>query len=100
MRDYGVGAQILLDLGIKDMILLSNTKRTIVGLEGWGLHFVERVPMGAVLKWTDLRDLGVKLTDKEEWLGQKITCELGAYQVTEKATAVIQKAFELTRRSV
>ena len=37
LRDYGVGAQILLDLGVKDMILLSNTQRTIVGLEGYGL---------------------------------------------------------------
>jgi 3,4-dihydroxy 2-butanone 4-phosphate synthase/GTP cyclohydrolase II len=37
LRDYGIGAQILLDLGVKDMILLSNSKRTIVGLEGYGL---------------------------------------------------------------
>ncbi len=40
LRDYGVGAQILLDLGIKEMILLSNTKRNIVGLEGYGLSVV------------------------------------------------------------
>jgi 3,4-dihydroxy 2-butanone 4-phosphate synthase/GTP cyclohydrolase II len=40
LRNYGVGAQILLDLGIRDMILLSNTKRTIVGLEGYGLAVV------------------------------------------------------------
>ncbi|MEE8393771.1 MAG: 3,4-dihydroxy-2-butanone-4-phosphate synthase [Rhodospirillales bacterium] len=45
LRDYGVGAQILLDLGIKDMILLSNTKRTIVGLEGYGLSVVEQRPI-------------------------------------------------------
>lgn len=37
LRDYGIGAQILLDLGVKDMILLSNSKRAIVGLEGYGL---------------------------------------------------------------
>lgn len=37
LRDYGIGAQILLDLGVKDMVLLSNSKRTIVGLEGYGL---------------------------------------------------------------
>ncbi len=42
LRDYGVGAQILLDLGVKDMILLSNTKRTIVGLEGYGLTIVDQ----------------------------------------------------------
>ncbi len=45
LRDYGVGAQILLDLGVKDMILLSNTKRTIVGLEGYGLAVVEQRPI-------------------------------------------------------
>jgi 3,4-dihydroxy 2-butanone 4-phosphate synthase/GTP cyclohydrolase II len=42
LRDYGIGAQILLDLGVKDMVLLSNTKRTIVGLEGYGLRVVEQ----------------------------------------------------------
>ncbi len=45
LRDYGIGAQILLDLGIRDMILLSNTKRTIVGLEGYGLTVVEQRPI-------------------------------------------------------
>jgi len=42
LRDYGVGAQILLDLGVKEMILLTNAQRTIVGLDGYGLKVVER----------------------------------------------------------
>ena len=42
LRDYGIGAQILLDLGVREMVLLSNTTRTIVGLEGYGLTVVER----------------------------------------------------------
>ena len=42
LRDYGIGAQILLDLGVHDMILLSNTHRTIVGLDGYGLNVVEQ----------------------------------------------------------
>ena len=37
LRDYGIGAQILLDLGVRDMILLTNSNRPIVGLEGYGL---------------------------------------------------------------
>jgi 3,4-dihydroxy 2-butanone 4-phosphate synthase/GTP cyclohydrolase II len=45
LRDYGIGAQILLDLGVHDMILLSNTQRTIVGLEGYGLSVVGRRPI-------------------------------------------------------
>lgn len=45
LREYGVGAQILLDLGVREMILLSNSARTIVGLEGYGLSVVERRPI-------------------------------------------------------
>ena len=45
LRDYGIGAQILLDLGVKDMILLSNRARTIVGLEGYGLNVTETRPI-------------------------------------------------------
>lgn len=45
LRDYGVGAQILLDLGVTNMTLLSNTERTIIGLEGYGLHVEGRQPI-------------------------------------------------------
>jgi 3,4-dihydroxy 2-butanone 4-phosphate synthase/GTP cyclohydrolase II len=46
IRDYGVGAQILLDLGVSDMILLSNSRRTVVGLqEGYGLRIVDQRPI-------------------------------------------------------
>ncbi|MCH7887987.1 MAG: 3,4-dihydroxy-2-butanone-4-phosphate synthase [Proteobacteria bacterium] len=45
LRQYGVGAQILLDLGIRNMILLSNTKRTIIGLDGFGLTVVDQRPI-------------------------------------------------------
>ena len=44
LRDYGIGAQILLDLGIKDMILLTDSEKTVVGLEGYGLNIVARKP--------------------------------------------------------
>ncbi len=37
LRNYGIGAQILLDLGIKEMILLTNSEHTVIGLEGYGL---------------------------------------------------------------
>jgi 3,4-dihydroxy 2-butanone 4-phosphate synthase/GTP cyclohydrolase II len=45
LRDYGIGAQILADLGVRDMELLSNTPRTIVALEGYGLNIVGRRPI-------------------------------------------------------
>lgn len=45
LRDYGLGAQILSDLGVHEMILLSNHKRAIIGLEGYGLNIVEQRPI-------------------------------------------------------
>jgi 3,4-dihydroxy 2-butanone 4-phosphate synthase/GTP cyclohydrolase II len=45
MRDYGVGAQILVDLGLHDIRLLTNNPMKIVGLEGFGLSISERVPL-------------------------------------------------------
>jgi 3,4-dihydroxy 2-butanone 4-phosphate synthase/GTP cyclohydrolase II len=46
LRDYGIGAQILIDLGVHEMILLSNTDHTIIGLDGYGLRVVGRQPIG------------------------------------------------------
>ncbi|MFI5324507.1 MAG: GTP cyclohydrolase II, partial [Thermodesulfobacteriota bacterium] len=43
LRDYGIGAQILLDLGVRNMRLLTNNPKKIKGLEGFGLQIVERV---------------------------------------------------------
>ncbi|HTE35960.1 MAG TPA: 3,4-dihydroxy-2-butanone-4-phosphate synthase [Reyranella sp.] len=45
LRDYGVGAQILIDLGVKEMILLTNSKKSIVGIEGFGLKVVGQKPV-------------------------------------------------------
>jgi 3,4-dihydroxy 2-butanone 4-phosphate synthase/GTP cyclohydrolase II len=45
LRDYGVGAQILHDLGVREMILLSNTRRTIIALEGYGLSVAGQRPI-------------------------------------------------------
>ena len=48
LRDYGVGAQILVDLGVTEMRLLTNVKRTIAGIDGYGLKIVERMPLAAL----------------------------------------------------
>jgi len=45
LRDYGVGAQILAELGVQDMVLLTNTHHTLVGLEGYGLSIVGERPI-------------------------------------------------------
>ena len=45
MRDYGIGAQILADLGLHKIRLMTNNPRKIIGLEGYGIEVVERVPI-------------------------------------------------------
>jgi len=45
LRDYGIGAQILVDLGVKTMRLMTNNPKKIVGLEGYGLVVTERIPI-------------------------------------------------------
>ncbi|MFQ5510747.1 MAG: bifunctional 3,4-dihydroxy-2-butanone-4-phosphate synthase/GTP cyclohydrolase II [Candidatus Krumholzibacteriia bacterium] len=45
LRDYGIGAQILADLGVKKMRLLTNNPKKVVGLKAYGLEIVERVPV-------------------------------------------------------
>ncbi|MBB5686850.1 3,4-dihydroxy-2-butanone-4-phosphate synthase [Sphingobium boeckii] len=45
LRDYGVGAQILTELGVQDMILLTNTHHTLIGLDGYGLSIVGERPI-------------------------------------------------------
>ena len=44
-RDYGIGAQVLYDLGVRSMRLLTNNPSKRAGLEGYGLSIVERVPL-------------------------------------------------------
>jgi len=46
LRDYGIGAQILLDLGLRDIRILTNNPKKIVGIDGYGLSVTEQVPLG------------------------------------------------------
>ena len=65
LRDYGIGAQMLVDLGVKQIRLLTNNPRKIVGFEGYGLTVVERVPL-TVPHGPDNKDY---LKTKKEKLG-------------------------------
>jgi 3,4-dihydroxy 2-butanone 4-phosphate synthase/GTP cyclohydrolase II len=47
-RDYGIGSQILFDLGVREMRLMTNNPRKIVGLEGYGLKIADRIPIETV----------------------------------------------------
>jgi len=60
LRDYGVGAQILVDLGLSDIRLITNNPRKLVGIRGYGLKVTERVPMGIAPNKHNLRYLQTK----------------------------------------
>lgn len=60
LREYGIGAQILADLGLKKIRLLTNNPKKVVGLEGYGLEIMERVPLRIPPKKANLRYLKVK----------------------------------------
>src|SRR5438445_10676937 len=64
-RDYGVGAQILFDMGVRSMRLLTNNPAKRAGLEGYGLSILERVP----LETTPTRENLAYLRAKREKLG-------------------------------
>lgn len=69
LRDYGIGAQILKDLGVRRMRLLTNNPRKIKGLDGYGLEIVERVP----LQLPENEDNARYLHTKKAKLGHMLT---------------------------
>lgn len=69
LRDYGIGAQILKDLGVAKMRLLTNNPRKIRGLEGYGLEVVERVP----IQMKENADNAAYLQAKKKKLGHMLS---------------------------
>lgn len=60
LRDYGIGAQILVDLGVKKMRMMTNNPKKIKGLDGYGMEVVERVPIEMPLKEENRRYMQTK----------------------------------------
>ncbi len=60
LRDYGIGAQILVDLGVRKIRMLTNNPKKVVGLEGYGMTIVERIPIEIKPNEVNLRYLKTK----------------------------------------
>ena len=73
LRDYGIGAQILYDLGIRNLELLTNNPRKVVGLEAYGMKILRRVPLKIAANRFNRRYLATK-RDK---LGHLLDLNLG-----------------------
>jgi len=69
LRDYGLGAQMLRDLGVRKMRLLTNNPKKIIGLEGYGLEVVERV----AIEMPPTRRNRAYLTTKRDKMGHLLT---------------------------
>ena len=71
LREMGTGAQILLDLGVGNMKLMTNNPRKIVGLEGFGLKVVERVPLQVPVSKDNLPFLRARRLELGHWLNEE-----------------------------
>ncbi|OIQ00101.1 MAG: bifunctional 3,4-dihydroxy-2-butanone 4-phosphate synthase/GTP cyclohydrolase II [Syntrophobacteraceae bacterium CG2_30_61_12] len=72
LRDYGIGAQMLVDLGIRKMRLMTNNPKKIVGLQGYGITIEERVPIEVVPNECNINYLKTKCTR----MGHMLSCVL------------------------
>jgi 3,4-dihydroxy 2-butanone 4-phosphate synthase / GTP cyclohydrolase II len=82
LRDYGVGAQILRDLGLQKLRLMTNNPRKVVGLEGYGLEVVERVPLEVGKHVHNARYLATKKTK----MGHMLDLPPGDKKATNKTS--------------
>jgi 3,4-dihydroxy 2-butanone 4-phosphate synthase / GTP cyclohydrolase II len=73
MRDYGIGAQILADLGLHKIRLMTNNPRKIIGLEGYGIEVVERIP----IETTPLQENVEYLKTKAKKMGHLLSIKSG-----------------------
>jgi len=60
LRDYGIGAQILVNLGVRQMRLMTNNPKKLIGLEGYGINIVERVPIEVAPTKSNIKYLQAK----------------------------------------
>lgn len=90
LRDYGTGAQILADLGLKRIRLMTNNPRKIIGLQGYGLEVVKRIPIQPTITETNYR----YIQTKKKKLGHllQVGNTTAAHRATPRAHATTQKS--------
>ena len=72
LREYGIGAQILVDLGLSTLRILTNNPRKIVGIEGYGLRVTERVPLQAPSTKHNVHYLRTKKAKMGHWITEEL----------------------------
>lgn len=76
LREYGIGAQVLIDLGVKKIRYMTNSPSKLAGLEGYDLEIVERVPLEVEPNSASLRYLQTKRDRMGHFLGKSLSVEL------------------------
>lgn len=84
LRDYGIGAQILADLGLKNIRLITNNPKKIVGLEGYGLRVTERIPLEIIPNKHNIKYLHTK----SKKLGHFLTFKGGRDKWEKRSKAI------------
>jgi len=72
LRDYGIGAQVLVDLGLKRLLYMTNNPAKLAGLEGYGLEIVDRIPLTAASNDANRRYLETKRTKMGHLLAEDL----------------------------
>ena len=85
LRDYGIGAQVLVDLGIKRLLYMTNNPAKLAGLEGYGLEIVDRIPLHSAPNDSNRRYLETKRTKMGHLLAEDLPVPLDEQDGPEQA---------------
>jgi len=85
LRDYGIGAQVLVDLGLKRLLYMTNNPAKLAGLEGYGLEIVDRIPLSAASNDANRRYLETKRTKMGHLLAEDLPAPLDEQDGPEAA---------------
>ena len=85
LRDYGIGAQVLVDLGLKRLLYMTNNPAKLAGLEGYGLEIVDRIPLTVTSNDANRRYLETKRTKMGHMLAEDLPAPLDEQDGPEPA---------------